>query len=197
MHILHKSTLFLIFGLCLWPPPHARAQHGWSVALFVGRFADNQLLKILFEGDSFDLHFEDSYIVTLSVAKEFARWKRYIAFELEGQVGKHWGLQDHWEFNAALVFRWLLFPWDRYLDTSFAFGEGLSYATDEPFIEGEFLNTKTVKFMNYVLLELEFRLPRVQRWSLITRMHHRSGIFGFFGTGEGSNFLGLGLRYKF
>lgn len=192
-------TFLLSLALCLvlFLPLRATAQQGWIATLYGGHFTDNKLLKILFQGDIVRLDFKDSYLVTLSLSKEFARWKRYIAFELEGQVGRHFGLQDNWEFNALVVFRWLPFFWDRYLDTSFAFGEGFSYATQEPFIESDYRDSDSVQFMNYILLEFEFALPRVPHWSLVTRLHHRSGIFGLFGTGEGSNFMGFGVRYRF
>lgn len=191
------SLLLYALGLVLLLPLQATAQKGWFVTLYGGQFVDNELLKVLFQGDIFHLNPEDSHLATVSLSKELARWKRYIAFELEGQIGRHFGLQDNWEFNALVVFRWLLFPWDRYLDTSFAFGEGFSYATEEPFIESEFQDADSVQFMNYILLEFEFALPTVPHWSLLTRLHHRSGIFGVFGTGEGSNFVGLGVRYRF
>ncbi|WP_155890787.1 hypothetical protein [Desulfuromonas sp. TF] len=41
-------------------------------------------------------------------------------------------------------------------------------------------------------------LPRVPRWRLSARIHHRSGVFGLFdGVRGGSNFMGLGVTYRF
>lgn len=46
-------------------------------------------------------------------------------------MGKNFGEQDHWEFNPPILgIRWHEFPWDHYLDTSFAWGIGPSYATE-------------------------------------------------------------------
>ncbi len=48
-----------------------------------------------------------------------------LSCELEAQVDKYFGDQDHWEFNLPIiVFRWHRFPWDRYVATSFAWGIG-------------------------------------------------------------------------
>jgi hypothetical protein len=45
------------------------------------------------------------------------------------------------------------------------------------------------------MLELEFALPDARHWSVITRIHHRSGAFGLFnGVTGGSNALAFGVR---
>jgi hypothetical protein len=95
------------------------------------------------------------------------------------------------------VFRWQPFPWDRYLDTSFAIGEGLSYATDDPEIETE-KHDRTSRVLNYLMLELAVAVPQQPRWTLFGRVHHRSGVFGLFdGVTGGSNVVGAGIRYTF
>jgi hypothetical protein len=139
----------------------------------------------------------EPYIAALGVAKEFARTGKHLRWELEGQVLKHFSRQDHWELTAALVVRWVTFPWDHYLDTTFAAGDGLSYATDIPRIEGEKHNT-TTRLLNYLLFEFTFSIPEHPEWALVTRIHHRSGVFGMFdGVRGASNVLGAGLRYSF
>ena len=64
-----------------------------------------------------------------------------------------------WELNCAFTLRWLPFFWDKYLDTSFAFGNGLSYATSDPELEiREGDENKTNQLLYYVLVELAFSL---------------------------------------
>jgi hypothetical protein len=141
--------------------------------------------------------FEDSYLVLVSGGREFYRYRDWASLEWEGQVGKHWDFQDHWEFNAFMTVRWLKFPWDRFLDTSFASGNGLSYATEEPEIEIE-KNDETARLLYYLMFELDFALPQLPEWSVFTRIHHRSGVFGLFdGVKGGSNFIAGGVRYRF
>jgi hypothetical protein len=173
----------------------ASAEHNWSVTLYGGRFDDTRLLEFL----SFRSRpeFEDSGLMTLAVSKEFARWGKYVAWELEGQLVQHFGDQEHQELNGLLVFRWLAFPWDRYLDTSFAIGDGISFATEAPLVEGD-RGEDVRKLMNYLMLELTFALPEVPHWSLIFRIHHRSRIYGVYpGENVGSNYLCMGIRYTF
>ena len=77
----------------------------------------------------------ENNLIAIALNKRLKRWNSGWDFEVEGQVAKHLGpLQDHWELNGMFNLRWNRFFWDRYLNTSFAVGLGLSYATEE----GEF-----------------------------------------------------------
>ncbi|TGG93726.1 MAG: DUF3769 domain-containing protein [Aphanocapsa feldmannii 277cV] len=52
------------------------------------------------------------------------------------------------------------------------------------------------RFLNYLGFELEWLFS--PRWSVVGRIHHRSGAFGLYaGTKEGSNAYLLGFRYRF
>lgn len=133
----------------------------------------------------------------LLVGRELTGYRHYLRLEAEGQLVKHFDLMNHFEVNALVVLRWLPFPWDRYLDTSFAVGEGLSYATRDPAIEVE-KHGRTSQLLNYLLFELAFCLPQHPRWDYFLRVHHRSGVFGLFdGVSGGSNLVGAGFRYRF
>jgi len=142
--------------------------------------------------------FEYSYqLYAFAVSKKIASYKNSIDIEIEGQIVKHSGDQHHLEFNPVLVFRYSNFPWNHVLNTSFAFGEGLSYATKIPEIEQKH-NENVAKFLNYLLFEFTFAMPETQQWSLIARVHHRSGAYGLFsGVTGASNAVGLGIKYKF
>jgi len=90
--------------------------------------------------------------------------------------------------------RWTLFPWDRFVDTSIAVGEGLSYATSRPRIENR---GEAARLLNYLMFEMELTPLQDSPWSLVGRIHHRSGVFGIFGgVRGGSNFIMIGVRYR-
>ena len=168
-------------------------QKDWAVTLYTGRMTDSKL----FETATFDFAFEDSYFVDLGLSRRLYTYRNYFNIEVEGQVAKHFGDQHHWEFDLVAYFRWLLFPWDKYLDTSFAAGAGVSYATATPEIEAENY-PKTSRFLGALMFEFAFSLPKVPEWSLVTGIHHRSGADGLFsGVRGASNAWALGLRYGF
>ena len=173
----------------------ASDEEQWFVSFYAGQYTDTNLGEIL----TFDTEMEGSNVYVLSFGKELGVYKGLIGYEIEGQVAWHTGKQTHKEVNAAFTLRWLPFPWDRYLDTSLAFGNGLSYATSDPELEiRESNKDKTNQFLYYILVETAFVVPRYESWDLFVRIHHRSSVYGLMGGIEtGSNFLGVGLRYRF
>lgn len=187
----------LALGMLVSPAGECRAgdDTGWYLSLYGGKVSENSLHEFLFESSS--VEFEDSKLLVVALGKKLTTYKGLIRIEGEGQVAKHWGDQDHYEFNGAVLFRWLPFPWDAYLDTSFAVGEGFSYATQKPELE-IMEHDKTSKFLNYLSFDLEFVVPGVPRASLFTRIHHRSGCFGLInGVNGGSNAMTAGVKYSF
>ncbi len=181
--------------ICLTIPSLAWGTEQWFISLYGGQFSDNALLDIM----RLKTRFEDSYVYVLSFGKEIGRYNDRIGYELEGQFATHNGRQSHQEINGAVSLRWLPFPWDRHLDTSFAFGNGLSYATEEPPLEIEdSYDNKSSQWLYYLFVEFAFALPDHRHWELFIRVHHRSGVFGLFhDVDSGSNFIGSGLRYRF
>lgn len=102
-----------------------------------------------------------------------------------------------YEFDPYIAFRWANMPWNHYVNTSFAIGEGISYASSVPSIERRY-SDNTKRLLNYLMLEATFAPPDYPRLQLIARIHHRSGAYGLYHAGNsGSNDLGLGLRYLF
>jgi len=145
---------------------------------------------------SLSLDYEDSYLIGLALSRRIGTHDELASLEVEGQVVKHFKRQDHWEFNALLIARWEAFWWDRYLDTSFAFGAGPSYATEVPEIE-VYRSGDSACLQVYLLFGLEFVLPSQPNLAFITRIHHRSNAFGSIAEDGISNVLALGLKYKF
>ena len=138
---------------------------------------------------------EDTYIVVSALAREFWRYQQWFSFEVEGQVGKFFGDEHQWQFNGLLIGRWNKFPWDNHIDTSLALGDGLSYNTAVSDIEKED-HEEAGKWLNYLLIELTFGLPKYPRWDLVYRIHHRSSIRALIGHGA-SNYATLGFKYGF
>jgi hypothetical protein len=98
-----------------------------------------------------------------------------------------------------VVARWTRFPWDDVLDTSVAFGQGVSFASKVPEVEPRAdRDEESRRLLNYLMVEVALAPPGDSRWSAVTRIHHRSGVFGLYGgVNGGSNFVGLGVRYRF
>ncbi len=71
-------------------------------------------------------------MLVVALSKRLGPYRPRLNYEMEGQIVKHFGVQDHWEFNALGVMRWEPFWWDRIVETSAAFGLGASYATEKP-----------------------------------------------------------------
>lgn len=136
-------------------------------------------------------------LVGIGISRGLGRIINPVGFEVEGQLVHHIAGSDNWEANGLVVFRWLPFPWDKFVDTSFAFGPGISVASETPYYENlHFPNTSRV--LMYILWELEMFLPQVSNWRLVGRLHHRSGAYGTFnGVYAGSNYVGLGIKYTF
>jgi hypothetical protein len=143
-----------------------------------------------------DIEFEDAHLVGIAGALRVAEPIRGLAVEVEVQLVRHFGDQDHWELNAPiLTARWSRFPWSERLDTSAAFGLGMSFASEVPDLEKE-LEGDSSAVLPYWMIEIDSELP-VEDWRLVGRLHHRSPAFGLFGEDGGSNALVLGLRRQF
>ena len=170
------------------------AETPWSIGGLYGFSVDESVDE--FPGPSSDARLMRSYIIGLNVGREVWRIADSLALEVEGQVIQHSGVQSHFEFISAIGLRWHAFPWDEYLDTSFAVFEGLSLASQKP--QGEITrHGDTARLLNYVGIEFDFSLPD-DGWSLVARLHHRSGVWGTFsGIRAGSNFFSIGLRRRF
>jgi hypothetical protein len=185
-------ALALIF-LTLVPCSDAHAESDWALTLYSGKMTDAALAKTA----TFNFEFENAYLVDLGLSRRLYTFQNYFDIEIEGQIARYFGDQDNWEFDLVAYFRWLLFPWNEYLNTSFAAGAGLSYATSVPAIEAK-LYEETAQFLGALMFEFAFSLPQVPQWSLVTGIHHRSGAGGVFSGVQGaSNAWVIGIRYKF
>ncbi len=194
--------LFVILVLQFVLAPHPAVakepwlNERWQIMVFAGGLSTNEFLSEIILGGT--LEFEDSAVAGVGVSKRLFDLGDYVGIEAEGQAIKHFGAQNHWEFTALFLVRWLVFPWDDYVDTTLAIGDGVSHATEVPALEkrafGEDESTKT---LNYLVGELTFRLPEVSSWELSLRFQHRSGVFRHIDNVQESstNFV-LGLKFN-
>lgn len=166
------------------------------VSLYAGRYTDNSLPEeiALFK----PLSFEDATQVAVAVGQIVAKPSDNYRFEVEANAVQWFERQDHQEIAGLFMARWLSFPWDNVIDTSFGFGNGLSWATEKPALESFFhADTGATQLLYHIAMEFEFALPRSTDWATFVRVHHRSGVFGLFDdVNGGSNVLALGLRYR-
>lgn len=166
----------------------------WAVTVYQTVLTADPIEDVITGGADYD---EDFQLTALALSHKIPSSDPRYDFEWELQAVKHTQGQDHEELNALIGVRWYPFPWDSYLNTDFAAGAGVSYATALP--EFEVANHDDAEqFLAYILLELEFRPRRWDNWSIILRSHHRSGAFGLFNGVQGaSNSLGIGVKYRF
>ncbi len=195
MTCLRKFALIWFLFLVVAMPGTSAAEEDWFVSFYAGQYSDTAFNKII----RFDTDFEDSFVYVFSVGRQLGVWRERIGYEWEAQVGVHTGEQTHQEVNGAFTLRWLPFPWDDFLDTSFAFGNGISYATEDPPLElREGDENRTSRWLYYFLAEWAFALPDQPQWDLFVRVHHRSSVFGLIDDiNTATNFVGLGMRYRF
>ncbi|QIT54282.1 hypothetical protein HC341_03040 [Aquisalimonas sp. 2447] len=181
----------LLLALLLAPlsSKAAATETPWSVTALAGQFDDSRFLDIL-AADGGETG--PSYMGAAILGRHLGHGWDGVVWEGEAQLVRHWGKQSHWEKNAALVVYWTRFPWNHWLDTRISFAQGLSRATRRPPLE-----ENTRRLLHYMHADISFSPPGNPRWSLVTRLHHRSGVFGLYGTEGGSNFLTAGLRYRF
>lgn len=190
------ALLAVLCGQAL-PGAPARGDEGpgpWAVTVFGGPGTDGGIEEI----PGWRARYRDAYLLAIAPSRELRPVGDHMVLGAEVQVARYYHEEDHAELNGLLTLRWLPFPWDHYLDTSVAVGEGVSWASHVPDIEETRSPEVTSKLLNYLLLELAFALPAEPRWSLVLRLHHRSGARGVFnGVRRGSNTHAVGIRYRF
>lgn len=189
-------TLALIWPACAAAQTEVNADQ--RLVLYHAVFSPNRMVEILkFDNPKFSGR---SRLTALAYTKTIGGNPEGLTWELEGQAVQHTGIQRHQEVNGLIAMRWNRFPWDAYVDTSVAFGTGLSYAFEVPELEPrtERPDEESSRLLNYLLVEIDLSPSRSSQWGMVLRLHHRSGVFGLYsGVNGGSNFVGAGIRYAF
>lgn len=199
------KTLFIIFAIICSAALNSEPENPksrYKLLASAGPYINADLLPIVTQGD---ISYKKSYIGLLGLNYDLQKRLGILNLELEGLFGKHKGEMNHSELGGVLVAR---IPNIMLKPMSFAFGEGLSWASENPFLENRkkgwdrgSLNTENIEsrpILNYLMFELDYGIPSVSfQPKVFVRIHHRSGIWGTFCPPDppcGSNFLTYGVK---
>lgn len=195
------ATTFLSHSVTAEPQNTSITNYPWAVLAYIGRMTNQELLALNYT-------FTDETLYSLEVSHQLSETnivRRFFQpFITTVDVAGNVTYRDDpvgpiYEFIPYFDLRWANFPWNRYIATTIAVGEGISYVTQAPLVETENAsNGETQNILNYLMLEITFALPKHPQWQLVARIHHRSGVFGLYNAeNAGSSAVGLGVRYLF
>ncbi len=177
----------------------------WGVAAYYGRINDdllNQLLRFQYKFQNTALYAAE---LNYRLAPANPLNQFFGAINAKFEVNANVTYQDDpvgpiYEFTPYFNLRWINFPWNHYLTTTLAFGEGVSYATSIPLLEKRDHNVSINgrRLENYLMFEATASLPSRPDWQIFYRLHHRSGVFGIYdSSNSGSTAVGVGIRHYF
>ncbi|SPH17774.1 hypothetical protein DEA8626_01301 [Defluviimonas aquaemixtae] len=189
-----QSSAAVAFGLALSlaASEAAMATERWSLTGFAGVMTDNVWEDSL---QPWKVEFIESGLIGVGLGYSLPIWREGLSIGPELQAVKHFGRQSHLEFNLPVVVRYRPRRHRFAALEGYAFGIGLSYASEIPQTEID-RDGASSHFLAYWMAELEFSLPR-EGLSLVARLHHRSDAYGLFATDSGANALVIGLRNEF
>lgn len=181
-----------------------------SIMVYTAQGADHNLPELPRVIINQDLDWEPSYFTAIAFSKtrgtfgdsfEFLDNSPFKNIEHGYEIiyAQHHGRQRNAELGVALMLRTPdlnLGP----VAVNFASGAGLSHAFGTPSYEdGSFDNPdKRYRTQLLVLFDLTWKLRKFENFSIVTRVHHRSGAYGLIAPRNvGSNFIALGVRYDF
>jgi len=207
-HVIKQWAVRLILLLSpvtLSFPAHAET---WRVGVYAGQWADTRLPHLPYNTATGRLSFDDSYLYSLIVSRHLMDTNiffpgttiglRDAQLEWEGTASTHDGLQNHAELTLGIMLRSRDINVGSFGNINFGWANGFSYALDKP--DYEYGRTRergldTVQFQYYMGFEVEYAHASWERFSVFTRLHHRSGIYGVISPSKtGSNILGVGAR---
>ena len=162
---------------------------------FGASFTQSALRRVAFEAAT--PKFDDTYFISVSALRPIVTYSDWFSIEPELGAGQRIGNMHEQEIWAALYFRAKLFPNNRYLLVSAALSGGFSYATGLSKLEIRRSKGRPSRWLHNFSPEITFALPNFPQRELVFRVQHRSGAFGLFNQGGGTNFLGTGIRFKF
>lgn len=130
----------------------------------------------------------DGWFTGAAASRKIARFYQHFTLEGEVGVGARIGDNEGAEGWVAVFVRFDRLPWDHILKTTVGVSTGVDYLTNPEFRE---------HVLHYFAPEITLALPTFPHRELVFRYHHRSGVFGTFGSvREGSNIISLGLRIR-
>lgn len=185
------AALLLTLLLALNPRAQAGENH---ITLYLGQLTEANLSDELLLLKLGAVDIRRAYLAGIGYGHLLARPLDALSLEVEGFIGRHFGTQHHTELVTSTIARWSSPSWP----ITLAIGEGLSLTSRVPELEDELHpRTGSRKLLNYLALEATLSPSSMPAWSVVARIHHRSGVFGLFGGVHGaSNMLTLGLRRR-
>ncbi len=186
--------LLVLIGCTAQPSAGQQVEHDWAFFIYGGQWTDNTFGNILLDWQT---EYDNSYLWTVGLSRSIYQVNRHVSVEIELNTTAHSGLQDHLELNGAISFRWNSFPWEQLINSSVSHGLGPSLAVRHPEVE-KGSDGNSDRALLYMQTEISFA-PAVDEipWEIFFRLHHRSGVFGLISHKSGSNYLAMGLRYRF
>lgn len=183
------------------PPSDER----WGLFIYPSWMTDNNIGPVL---TAQDIHFKYGTMNSIDLSYELAPTHPLRQFfrplvstvEVAGNITQRYDPNGLiYEVDPYLNFRWKMFPWDHYATTTFAIGDGLSYASRIPLREErDSSNNHAKRLLNFFVVEATFAAPSHPDLEFVLRINHRCGAWGLFGAGNlSSNAVGLGIRYLF
>ena len=185
------------------PPVPNWHPYNWAVTAWGGQMIDANFGDAFF----FNGRWRPEYLAGIGVNKRILDGGPF-SLELDANLlGHSAAVQAGGEYNQAVPFAAV--PAQAFGEATLGLGlriwirpwlniflvEGVSYNTDVSNYEKTFRN-RFSQFLNYLAFEVEALIN--PRWSLVGRLHHRSGAYGVYsGVREGSNGYLVGLRYRF
>lgn len=167
-----------------------------ALTVYGGRFSDNHWEDFFLSPPSID--FRNAWLLVVAPSWEIARPHPRLGLEVEGQLGRHFWGQEHWEVNALVAARYYLTDPDARVRSSLAFGLGPSWASETPVLERRISdNGDSARWLVYWYMEGTLAPRSWGPWSAVARLHHRSGAYGRVAEAGGSNIPSLGLRREF
>lgn len=181
-----------------------------SVSVYAGQGADHNLRELPGRILERSLDWDKTYFAALGFGKvrgtledsiESFRDTPFASIRhgYETVLVKHSGLQSNAEMGAAYMLKTPDLQLGK-LGVNFGAGAGLSYALGYPSYEDGPDNdpARRYRLQLLALFDLEWRIIGFDNLSVVTRVHHRSGVYGLIAPRHvGSNFLAVGVRHKF
>jgi hypothetical protein len=190
------------------PPLRSRLPGPWAVTAWGGQMTDATFGEtFLFSGtprpegvfglgfnrrlldaDPFSIELDGNALFHNSATNRNLRYKGGIPDDQQDTAETR--AQSFWEGTIGIGLRWWIQPW-----LSFGFVEGVSLNSALSNYEAASWEYSS-KFLNYLAAEIAVQVN--PQWSVVGRIHHRSGAYGTYdGAEEGSNGYLLGVRYNF
>jgi len=142
----------------------------------------------LIDADPFSIELDGNALFHSAATNRDLRYKGGIPDDQQDTAETR--AQTFWEGTIGIGLRWWIQPW-----LSLGFVEGVSLNSELSNYEAASWQYSS-KFLNYLAAEIAVQIN--PQWSVVGRIHHRSGAYGTYdGAEEGSNGYLLGVRYNF